>query len=325
MPNYDVDTPTPELRSLVERLTEKHASQNSLLAGLGWLFGKHPYSEIINAAAKSLLASDNINPVAAYQIAWEARRHLGSQIFGIAEGPCEQLLRHAAEAGVEPAIEHIAGFMGVVDGPNREFIARCLMKLPVTHPLRQSNDEAINFTANRLAYRNNSHYSAMKEGFITVDRWNQDRLLFEQCDSVPEIVFLMTLLDVHRDAEPAGPLLLVEPQFAVDHYITVDFMVEGKVAVEIDGAAYHSSPEAKDRDARRDEKISRRGLKVIRIPAGDLLKDPRPFADHVLSEAMPHRKDRLNKERLEKDAAARAAARPQWLNTILKTVDDFIG
>jgi len=46
-----------------------------------------------------------------------------------------------------------------------------------------------------------------------------------------------------------------------------DFLVDDKLVVEIDGATYHSSPEAIARDSQRDADMRREGYIVLRIPA----------------------------------------------------------
>ncbi|WP_443018997.1 endonuclease domain-containing protein [Sphingobium sp. MI1205] len=42
-----------------------------------------------------------------------------------------------------------------------------------------------------------------------------------------------------------------------------DFLVDDKLVVEIDGATYHSSPEAVARDRQRDEDMRREGYTVL--------------------------------------------------------------
>jgi very-short-patch-repair endonuclease len=46
-----------------------------------------------------------------------------------------------------------------------------------------------------------------------------------------------------------------------------DFLVDEKLVVEIDGVAFHSSPEAIARDQQRDADMRREGYTVLRIPA----------------------------------------------------------
>ncbi|MCX2497706.1 hypothetical protein C9E85_15930 [Plesiomonas shigelloides] len=53
-----------------------------------------------------------------------------------------------------------------------------------------------------------------------------------------------------------------------------DFVVDRWLVVEIDGAAYHSSPEAIARDKKRDEVMNARGYSVLRIPAKIVLYSP---------------------------------------------------
>ena len=69
----------------------------------------------------------------------------------------------------------------------------------------------------------------------------------------------------------------VTPQYRVGRY-QVDFLVtreDRKVFVECDGAAFHSSPEAKARDAARDEYIQREtGVSIIRLTGSELFRDP---------------------------------------------------
>jgi very-short-patch-repair endonuclease len=46
-----------------------------------------------------------------------------------------------------------------------------------------------------------------------------------------------------------------------------DFLIDEKLVVEIDGAAYHSSPEAVARDRQRDADMRREGYSILRLPA----------------------------------------------------------
>jgi len=67
------------------------------------------------------------------------------------------------------------------------------------------------------------------------------------------------------------------PQYRVGRY-QVDFLVTGeirKVFVECDGAAFHSTPEAKARDSARDEYIQREtGVSIIRLTGSELFRNP---------------------------------------------------
>lgn len=53
-----------------------------------------------------------------------------------------------------------------------------------------------------------------------------------------------------------------------------DFLIDEKLVVEIDGATYHSSPEAVARDRKRDDYMKREGFAILRIPAQVVFQTP---------------------------------------------------
>lgn len=53
-----------------------------------------------------------------------------------------------------------------------------------------------------------------------------------------------------------------------------DFLVDEKLVVEIDGATWHGSPDAKARDDARDKVIHSNGYTVLRIPASVVFNTP---------------------------------------------------
>jgi hypothetical protein len=54
----------------------------------------------------------------------------------------------------------------------------------------------------------------------------------------------------------------------------LDFLIDKELVIEVDGAAWHSSPEAKERDAERDKALTAEGYQVLRIPAKITLYNP---------------------------------------------------
>lgn len=58
------------------------------------------------------------------------------------------------------------------------------------------------------------------------------------------------------------------------HQYRADFLIDEELVVEIDGATYHSSPEAIARDKRRDIDMRREGFSVLRIPAQIVFQNP---------------------------------------------------
>lgn len=58
------------------------------------------------------------------------------------------------------------------------------------------------------------------------------------------------------------------------HQYRADFIVDENLIVEIDGASYHSSPTAQERDRRRDLDLARDGYRTLRIPAREVFQNP---------------------------------------------------
>ena len=89
-------------------------------------------------------------------------------------------------------------------------------------------------------------------------------------ESPAEEAFLDAMIEAHG-LEPTGRRVLegdlkLSLQVELPPY-RLDFLVDSKLIVEIDGAAWHSSPEAIERDADRDAHFTSRGYRVLRIPA----------------------------------------------------------
>ncbi|MGN6269578.1 MAG: endonuclease domain-containing protein [Sphingomonas sp.] len=67
------------------------------------------------------------------------------------------------------------------------------------------------------------------------------------------------------------------PDYAVDFYCPA-----ARMAVEVDGEV-HSISGAPERDARRDSYLRSRGIKVVRIPARDILRDADCVAEAIVA------------------------------------------
>lgn len=90
------------------------------------------------------------------------------------------------------------------------------------------------------------------------------------CESPAEIAFLDAMVSAF-DLKPekgilSGEELKLQMQIPVARY-RLDFLVDKLLVVEVDGAAYHSSPEAVERDKQRDDFMKGEGFEVLRIPA----------------------------------------------------------
>ena len=110
-----------------------------------------------------------------------------------------------------------------------------------------------------------------------------------------------TVLDRRNSSEPLNPFeidvlnkltaagLNVIPQYGVSEY-RIDFAVmhptrpnQFALAVEADGASYHSSPTARDRDRLRQEHLEQLGWRFCRIWSTHWFKDHRHEVDRVLA------------------------------------------
>lgn len=97
------------------------------------------------------------------------------------------------------------------------------------------------------------------------------------CESPAETSFLEAMISSYRLTPNKGLLqgidLALDMQVKIPPY-RVDFLINRWLVVEIDGATYHSSPEATERDKTRDEFLREHGYSVLRIPASVVFTTP---------------------------------------------------
>jgi len=89
--------------------------------------------------------------------------------------------------------------------------------------------------------------------------------------SLPELL-LWRLLRVSRRE------LRFRKQHAIGPFVADFYCPAAKLVIEIDGVTHNERQEA---GAERDNYMSSLGLKVIRIPAADVLADPETVADGI--------------------------------------------
>lgn len=104
------------------------------------------------------------------------------------------------------------------------------------------------------------------------------------CESPAESAFLEAMIRAHDLVPDKGLLqgvgLKLELQVKIPPY-RADFLINRWLVVEIDGATYHSSPEAIERDKARDEFMQDDGYSVLRIPASVVFATPDEAVDRV--------------------------------------------
>jgi len=106
------------------------------------------------------------------------------------------------------------------------------------------------------------------------------------CESPAEVAFLEAMVSAFNLRPVGGPGstlkgsgLSLRMQVWVGRY-RLDFLANDSLVIEVDGAKWHSSEEAKLRDSTRDASLRTRGYAVLRLPAKIPLYDPdRAVAD----------------------------------------------
>lgn len=111
-----------------------------------------------------------------------------------------------------------------------------------------------------------------KPELMTIERMQ------DLCESPAETAFLDAMLDAFNlgpsDDALVGGGIRLRSQVEVLRY-RLDFLVDECLVVEIDGALWHSSPEALERDRVRDRDLQAEGYSICRIPAKVVLYRPR--------------------------------------------------
>lgn len=112
---------------------------------------------------------------------------------------------------------------------------------------------------------------------LTAEDENWLRIFQSLCESPAEIAFLNAMVSAFG-LEPdngrlSGSGLILQMQVPVVNY-RLDFLIDETLVVEVDGARWHSSPEAVERDAARDKTLSAKGFEILRIPARTTLYNP---------------------------------------------------
>ena len=108
----------------------------------------------------------------------------------------------------------------------------------------------------------------------------------EHCESPAETAFLTAMIKAYQLQPEMGSLvgsgLKLDFQVGEGRY-RADFLADEWLVIEIDGAAWHSSPEAQARDRARDAYFESLGYTVLRIPAKVVFNSPTEAVDKVRS------------------------------------------
>ncbi|MEB2848108.1 DUF559 domain-containing protein [Endobacterium cereale] len=116
-----------------------------------------------------------------------------------------------------------------------------------------------------------------RQSTVTADDPEWREYFLATCESPAETAFLEAMIKGY-DLKPDNGIL-VAPGFELDMQTEykpyrLDFLVNRWLVVEVDGAEWHSSPGAVERDGIRDEFFKGKGFSVLRIPAKVVFRTP---------------------------------------------------
>jgi very-short-patch-repair endonuclease len=86
-----------------------------------------------------------------------------------------------------------------------------------------------------------------------------------------------------RARDPSQPVF--RRQHPIGPYVVDFYCAKARLAIEIDGAS-HDMGDRPQRDAQRDEWLKKRGVKMIRISAVELMRDIDDAADSIVRMAV---------------------------------------
>lgn len=119
---------------------------------------------------------------------------------------------------------------------------------------------------------------------MSPEEWPACCRILSKCESEPEHLLLESLITT-ASLKPLGEAFAgrihVEPQAKRGQY-RIDFLVDGWLAVEVDGKAYHSNDRSFERDRERDRHLLHCGLTTARYPAKEIYGDALQVARDVV-------------------------------------------
>ena len=170
------------------------------------------------------------------------------------------------------------------------------------------------------SYTSPHHSEYLSDVTEKSEGWYQDFLAI--CESPAEVAFLENIVQ-ECDLKPSEGCL-VNNEIALQMQVPVgrfrlDFVINENLNIEIDGAKWHSSPQARERDRLRDKDLKDRGYLVLRIPAKQALYRSKYAISQVREQLEPARRIWLEKQADERRQAQEEIERREHLRqSILK-------
>lgn len=110
-------------------------------------------------------------------------------------------------------------------------------------------------------------------------RMYRDKTAFRNSSESPAEEAFFDAMQKHFNLQVVDGKLVGDDAISLDMQVELlryrlDFLVDKRLVVEVDGAQWHSSPEAVARDKKRDQDLSAEGYTILRIPAKLVFNDP---------------------------------------------------
>lgn len=159
---------------------------------------------------------------------------------------------------------------------------------------------------------------------VTAADKNWEEFYYASCESPAETEFLKAMIYAYKLMPDKGVLvgggLSFGLQVVVNPY-RLDFLANDWLVVEIDGAAYHSSPKAIASDKARDLNLNGRGYTVLRIPAKTVFATPLVAVDYVRAAIAAG--DQRQKTAENGSTKIQEIFNPSFFSCVVKTMDEL--
>lgn len=137
-----------------------------------------------------------------------------------------------------------------------------------------------------------------------------EKAQFRRTSESPAEEAFFDAMQKHFNLEVRNGKLVGNESISLDMQIEVlryrlDFLVDKRLVVEIDGAAWHSSPDAVARDQSRDAELHAAGYQILRIPAKVVFNNPQ----EAIARVQQARKEVKTEDAVRAEARAKAATR----------------
>jgi very-short-patch-repair endonuclease len=177
------------------------------------------------------------------------------------------------------------------------------------------------------AQRPKPKFSSIRRVRVAAEESDWKARYFACCESPAESSFLSAMIGSFSLQPQLGMLtgsgLTLDMQVGMGPY-RLDFLANGWLVIEIDGAAYHSSPAAVARDKARDAYLQSYDYTVLRIPAKVVFSTPAQATAKVRSALAEGRRVASQPDSKQQAAAQKPASVRMVLGDLLKATGKFV-